>query len=440
MLSLKVFQKKAEWTNWAGNVKASPHYSYSPKNVSDVQEIIDSCRIRGQSLRVTGAAHSFSPIACPDNETMSLDHLSGLISYDSMAMEARLRAGTYLYDAVIQLGSVGMAFENMGDIQEQTIAGAVSTGTHGTGISLGSLSSQVVEWTWVDGYGQLRNHRRANDDLSKALSLSLGLLGVLVDVTIRTVPLYSLRAESCRYSYDDALTDWQDDVQTNRHLEWFYFPGTNTAQVKKTNIVPLVKQTRQSKAVDLVKNGLIETVAFKAISEICRVKPRMSRKMTAFSAKNVPIGIKEGIYYETLPSPRLVKFTEVEYAIPFNRFKECIEEIHTFLNAHPFYVHFPIECRTTTGEDAFLSPTQNEDSVFLAFHMYKGMDDGPFFKWVHKLMAGYGGRPHFGKKNDLTHGKLNRLYPNLHRFMDVRETNDPNGTFMNAYTRKLFMS
>ncbi|WP_438310529.1 D-arabinono-1,4-lactone oxidase [Sporosarcina sp. FA9] len=155
--------------------------------------------------------------------------------------------------------------------------------------------------------------------------------------------------------------------------------------------------------------------------------------------KNVPIGIKEGIHYETLSSPRLVKFTEVEYAIPFNRFKECIEEIHTFLNTHPFYVHFPIECRTTTGEDDFLSPTQNEDSVFLAFHMYKGMDDGSLFKWVHKLMAKYEGRPHFGKKNDLTHEKLKNLYPNLHRFMDIRETYVPNGTFKSAYTQKLFL-
>lgn len=439
MLSLNVPKKEVKWTNWAGNVTTAPDYFHYPKSISDIQEVVDSCRIRETSLRVIGASHSFSPVAKPDSDAMSLDNLSGLISYDSDAMEARLWAGTYLYKAAPLLESVGMAFENMGDIQEQTIAGAVSTGTHGTGIELGSFSDQVVAWTWIDGKGELRHHRRSDDDLSKALSLSLGLLGVLVDVTIRTVPLYSLQVTSYRNTYEEALGNWDIGLQKNRHMEWFYFPGTNTIQVKETNIVPLVRQTARSKAVDFVKTGLVETAAFKVISEICRVHPPMSRKMSAFSAKSVPIGSKEGIYHEILPSPRLVRFTETEYAIPLHRFGECIEEIHHFFRAHPFYVHFPIECRVTAGEDAFLSPTQGQETAFLAFHMYKGMDDGPFFKWVHKLMEKYNGRPHFGKMNDLTHDKLYKLYPNMDRFLAMREQSDPNQIFMSNYLKQLFL-
>ncbi|KAA0965732.1 FAD-binding protein [Sporosarcina sp. ANT_H38] len=435
---MSVPKKRVKWTNWSRNVKAAPDYYHFPKSVSDIQDVVNSCRIRGVSLRVTGAAHSFSPIAKPESDAMSLDNLRGLISYDSEAMEVRLWGGTYLHEAAPILAAIGLGFENMGDIQEQTIAGAVSTGTHGTGIALGSLSSQVVAWTWVDGKGEIQYHRRSQDDLSKALSLSLGMLGVLIDVTIKAVPLYSLQMKSYRSTLGNALAEWSSGIRDNRHLEWFYFPGTDTVQVKETNITPLHKQTLQSKTVEFMKNGLIENAGFKVISELCRVKPSMSRMLTTISAKSVPNGSKRGMYYEVFPSPRLVKFIETEYAIPLHAFEACIEEIHGFLRAHPFYVHFPIECRVTAGENAFLSPTQGEETAFLAFHMYKGMDAGPYFKWVHMLMEKYNGRPHFGKVNDLTNEKMRQLYPNLQRFMEIRQQYDPKSVFMTNYLQSIF--
>ncbi|MBO0600177.1 FAD-binding protein [Sporosarcina sp. E16_3] len=438
MFSMNAPKKRMKWANWSGNVKATPDCYHFPKSASDIQDVVNSCRIRGVSLRVTGAAHSFSPIAKPESDAMSVDNLRGLISYDSEAMEARLWGGTYLHEAASILAAIGMGFENMGDIQEQTIAGAVSTGTHGTGIALGSLSSQVVAWTKVDGKGDIQHHRRSQDDLSKALSLSLGMLGVLLDVTIKTIPLYSLQMMSYRSTVGEALAEWSSGIYDNRHIEWFYFPGTDTVQVKKTNITPIHKQTLQSKTVEFMKNGLIENAGFKVISELCRVKPSMSRMLTTISAKSVPNGSKRGMYYEVFPSPRLVKFTETEYAIPLHTFETCIEEVHDFLRAHPFYVHFPIECRVTAGENAFLSPTQGEETVFLAFHMYKGMDAEPYFKWVHKLMEKYNGRPHFGKVNDLTNEKMRKLYPNLQRFMEIRQQYDPNRVFMTNYLQSIF--
>ena len=433
-------QKKSEgWTNWARNLKATPTYFHVPNTVQEIKGIVDSCRVRGTSLRVTGAGHSFSAVAQPENETLSLENLRGLISYDAKTMEARMWAGTYLHEAAALLATIGMAFENMGDGQEQTIAGAISTGTHGTGLTLGSLSNQIIAWTWIDGQGNLQHHRRGDDDLSKALSLSLGLLGVLVDVTIQTIPLYSLRVERTKETFNDALSKWTVDLENNLHMEWFYFPGTDTVQVNRTNPIPYVRQSRKSKAVERVKNGLIETAALKVISEACRMNPRLSRKMTAISAQSVPSGVKEGIYHEVLPSPRLVKFTETEYALPLGNFETVIEEIHHFLHAHPFYVHFPIACRVTAGEDAFLSPTQGQETVFLAFHMYKGMDDGPYFKWVHNLMEKYDGRPHFGKLNDLTSEKVKLLYPEVNRFLEIRKQYDPFGIFMSRYMKRLFM-
>jgi len=432
--------KTVEWSNWAGNVKATPTYYHQPKSIQDIQDIVDSCRIREVPLRVTGAAHSFSPIAQPEDDTLSLQNFRGLISYDEELMEARVWAGTYLHEAVSILGKIGMAFENLGDIQEQSIAGAICTGTHGTGINLGSLSNQIIAWTWVDGTGKVNHHRRADDDLSKALSLSLGLMGIIIDVTIKTVPLYSLKVVSARQSFNDALEAWSTDIINYRHIEWFYFPGTDIVQVKKSSIIPFIKQGKKSKTSEYINDNVVETLAFKLISEACAFKPRLTREMTKFSAKNVPLGTKKGMYYEVLASKRKVRFTETEYAIPLNQFEIVIKEIHQFLMAHPFYVHFPIECRVTAGEDSFLSPTQGERTAYIAFHMYNRIDEGPYFKWVHNLMARYGGRPHFGKMNELTYEKMHEIYPNVEKFMAIRKKYDPNQVFMGPYFQALFMN
>lgn len=429
--------RNVTWSNWSGNVHAKPDIFHYPSTIQEVQQIVDSCRIRRKTLKVIGAGHSFSAVAKPDDEALSLYEMRGLLSVDLPAMEATFWAGTYLYEAAPLLASVGMAFENMGDIQQQTIAGAISTGTHGTGIRFASLSDQVVAWTWVDGNGQVRHHRRGDDDLSKALSVSLGLLGVLVKVTIRTVPLYSLTVKNERKPFQQAKEEWSTELLEQRHLEWFYFPGSDTVQVKTMNETPLTKQHWRSKSMDFVKEGIIETVGFKVMSEMVRLKPRLAKKMTHIAASAIPNGTKSGYYHEILPTPRLVRFTECEYGIPLARFQPCMEEMHKFLKAHPFYVHFPIECRVTAGEHGMLSPTQGEPSAFLAFHMYKGMDDDPYFQWVEALMEKYGGRPHFGKMNKLDGEKTKALYPKIERFHEIRKKLDPKDVFLTQYMRNL---
>lgn len=427
------------WNNWAGNVHAQPEHFHFPESVREIQQIIDSCRIRGKTLKVIGAGHSFSAVAKPDDEALSLHRMRGLVSVDRSSMEATFWAGTYLYEAAPLLASADMAFENMGDIQQQTIAGAISTGTHGTGIRFASLSNQVVAWTWVDGNGEVRHHRRDDDDLSNALSISLGLLGVLVKVTIRTVPLYSLTVTNERKPFQQAMAEWSTGLTEHRHLEWFYFPGSDSIQVKTMNETTLKKQHWHSKSMDFVKDGIIETVGFKLMSEIVRLKPKLSRKMTHFAASAIPTGTKSGYYHEILPTPRLVRFTECEYAIPLSSFKTCMEEMHGFLKAHPFYVHFPIECRVTAGEKGMLSPTQGVPSAFIAFHMYKGMDDVPYFKWVDALMKKYDGRPHFGKMNKLHGEETKALYPQLGRFLEIRKQFDPADVFMTHYMQNLLL-
>ena len=439
MFSVDKWKDAGKWTNWAGNMISYPGEMYLPRSIEEVGSIVKRAREKKKTIRVTGAAHSFSAVAMPEHIALSLHELRGLIHLDKDKQEATLWAGTYLYEIGPLLADYGFALINMGDIQEQTIAGAVSTGTHGTGVTLGSLSSTVMRWGFVDGTGEYREHKRGEDAVSEALHVSLGMLGVLVKVTLKVMPLYSLHYVGTREQLSNGLTKFAADIRRNRHVEWFYFPGCETIQVKRMNAVAPVFQSEWSKRVETLKLQIVENGAFYAVSELCKWKPSLSGTISKLSAASVVEGEKTGISYEIYPSPRSVKFQESEYAIPLTQFEACMEEIHETFTSGAFNVHFPLECRTTAGEAGYLSPTQGEESAFIAFHMYKGMSEEPYFKWVHTLMMKYNGRPHWGKQNYLTAGYVRELYPNVEEFLAIRAQYDPDEVFLTNYLKKLFV-
>ena len=439
MFSVDKWKNGGKWTNWAGNMISYPGEMCLPRSIEEVVAIVKRAREKKKTIRVTGAAHSFSAVAMPEHIALSLHEMRGLIQIDKEKQEATLWAGTYLYEIGPLLAKHGFALINMGDIQEQTIAGAVSTGTHGTGVTLGSLSSAVRRWGFVDGTGEYREHTRREDALSEALHLSLGMLGVLVQVTVKVIPLYSLHYVGTREPLAKSLTTFAEDIRRHRHVEWFYFPGSETIQVKRMNAVAPVYQSEWSKRIETMKLQIVENRAFFAASELCKWKPSLSNTISKLSAASVVEGEKTGISYEIYPSPRSVKFQESEYAIPLAQFEACMEEIHATFTSGLFNVHFPLECRTTAGEAGYLSPTQGVESAFIAFHMYKGMQEEPYFKWVHTMMKKYNGRPHWGKQNHLTAEYVHELYPNVEVFLAVRTQYDPNDVFLTNYLKKLLV-
>ncbi|MFM9533411.1 D-arabinono-1,4-lactone oxidase [Lysinibacillus sp. IITD104] len=439
MFSIENWRNGEKWTNWAGNVISYPSEMYLPHSIDEVSAIVKHACQSGKTIRVTGAAHSFSAVAMPEHIAISLHNLRGLIAVNEERQEATLWAGTYLYEIGPMLAKHGFALINMGDIQEQTIAGAVSTGTHGTGVTLGSLSSAVEAWGFVDGTGTYQEHRRGMDDLSEALHVSLGMLGVLVKVTIKVMPLYGLHYIGARETLTNGLSLFAEDIRQHRHVEWFYFPGSETIQVKRMNAVAPVFQSEWNKRIETLKLQIVENGAFFAMSELCKWKPRLSGAMSKIAAANVVESEKVGISYEIYPSPRSVKFQESEYAIPLSQFEACLEEIHATFKKGTFNVHFPLECRTTAGEAGFLSPTQGRESAFIAFHMYKGMAEEPYFKWVHTLMQKYEGRPHWGKQHHLTAQMVHALYPEVEKFLSIRHQYDPEQVFFTGYLKKLFL-
>lgn len=439
MLSVEKMMKGKQWSNWAGNVTAKFEHFFTPNSLGELQTIVVRASRENKRIRVIGASHSFSPVAQPEDILISLHELRGLVEVNPDTQEATFWAGTYLYEIGPSLKEYHLALENMGDIQEQTIAGAISTGTHGTGIRLGSVSSQVVKWEWIDGLGHVHIHeRKDHDDLSDALHVSLGLLGVFVKITIKAIPLYSLQVKTFRSTLSEGLTNWEEAIEKLRHLEWFWFPGTDLIQVKEMEAIPPIPQPKFQKTYSKLSKQVIENNAFYLISEICRRNPRKTAWASRFSAKSIPSRTEVGYSYEMFASPRQVKFYEMEYAIPVSHFANCVKELETGLSKHSFHVHFPIECRFVKGETGFLSPNYEQDSAYFAFHMYKGMPYEDYFSWVREVMEKYKGRPHWGKMNNLTYEKARKLYPKWDSFQALREIFDPNGMFLNTYLTRVF--
>lgn len=435
MFSIKKM-RQGRFENWAGNVKIAGCTPHEPDTIEEICTLISQISEKHEMIRTVGAAHSFSPVAKPEQHLLSLHHMRGLLDVDAATQQATFWGGTYLYEVGPTLARYGLALENMGDIAEQTIAGAISTGTHGTGLKLTSLSNQVVKWGFIDGQGKLQEVTRGSDTLSQSLHLSLGLLGVIVYVTFQAVPLYALQYVSRHVDVTDTLKNAHLIAQAHRHAEWFYFPGQKKMQLKTMRQVEPSNQS--GSYLQHQMDQFIENTLFQALSTTCKWYPKATKWVSELAANAVPNGRKRGLSYEIFPSKRQVRFVEIEYAVAIEQMTAVLEEIHFVLKSYPFAVHFPIEIRVAKGESGFLSPTQGQDTAYFAFHMYQGMDEEPYFKWVHTLMKKYKGRPHFGKINDLDYEQLQQNYSQLPLFLEERQKADPQGVFLTPYFRELF--
>lgn len=443
MFSLSQWTGSADWRNWTGYVSAIPEQKLAPQSIEELQNIVKTAVKEHKRIRVTGAAHSFSGCARPEEIAVTLHHLRGIDKVNQEAKEVTLFAGTYLHEIGDMLREHGFALENMGDIQNQSLAGSICTGTHGTGITLGSVSSQVVEWEWIDGNGELHHHRRAedagSDDLGNALHISLGMLGIFTRLTLKVVDLYGLREECAVFSFDKGLAQFHDATHAHRHMEWFLFPGTNKLQQKTLTVIDPKPMSKLQKFKDGIESKVVLNGAFYLISEYARFNPKHTKRVSQLSANNIPNTVREGYSYEVFPKPRGVVFNETEYFIKMSDFERCISEINEALLDDTMGSHFPIEVRAHKSEGGFLSPTQGVDSVALSFHVYKGIDSEPFFDWVKQQMQKWQGRPHWGKVNKLSHQELVELYPDLPKFLALRQQYDPHNVFMNRWLDEKFL-
>ena len=268
MFSINKWRNGQKWTNWSKSFVSYPSQFYAPSSIEEVCKIVKDHALLKRTIRVTGAAHSFSPVALPEQSALSLHNMRGLISVDKENQTATFWAGTYLYEVGPLLAQFGLALSNMGDIQQQTLAGAISTGTHGTGLAFGSFSSMVTRWGFVNGAGEYIEHERGEEPLSESLHVSVGMLGILVKVTIKVVPLYSLAYISERSNFYSEVAMFQQTIREHRNVEWFYFPGSEHIQVKRMEAVAPVNQPKFDKYIDQLKIQTLENGVFYVASEL----------------------------------------------------------------------------------------------------------------------------------------------------------------------------
>jgi FAD-linked oxidoreductase len=431
---VEVDMKHTGWQNWSGSVRCNPATVASPRNVEELAQIVGDCGRTGRRLRVAGSGHSFTPLVETDDIVVSLKHLTGLDESVGPARDrATALAGTRLKELGQALFDHSLAMENLGDIDEQSISGAISTGTHGTGIKFGSIATQVIGLDLVTVDGKVVEcSEESNPELFKAAQVSLGALGVIARVTLRVQPSYRLRRQSRRALVADCLANVEKHKQENRNFEFFWFPYSGYCQAKFLNQTtePPTRVNRWSR--------LMENRIFLALSEWCRIMPRMCRPISRFSAWSIPTVTEVNYSQLVYPTPRLVRFQEMEYNLPAAHFLDAMSEIRDSIERSRFAVHFPIECRFVQADDIWLSPATGRDSCYIAVHMYRGMPYQEYFAAMESIFQKYEGRPHWGKMHTMTAAQLRQAYPRWDDFLRLRGELDPRRILLNPYLERLF--
>ena len=382
-----------------------------------------------------GGGHSFTELAATSGTLLRLDRFHGLEEARPQEGEAWVRGGTRLRELNAALAARGLALENLGDIDRQTIAGAVSTGTHGTGAGLGSLSTQVTALTLVTAAGEIVECSEPDQPgVFRSAQVSLGALGVLARMRLRVMAAYRLRGVRRRVPLEACLEGLDRERAAHRHFEFYWFPYADTVQTKAFDPSPEPEQGRLARWID---EWLAENLGFGTLCRACRVWPALSRRVCRLSAR------LQGEGRDVLDSPRafctrrLVRFQEMEYGLPQERVAEVFLEVREWIARHRPRVCFPLECRFVKGDAIPLSPAYGRESAFVAVHAYRGMEFRGYFDGVEAIFRNHQGRPHWGKLHTATAAELRRLYPRWDEFQAVRARLDPRRVFGSPYLERV---
>jgi L-gulonolactone oxidase len=461
------------WRNWAGDQRCRPAAIERPASIAEIAAALERAAARGERVRVVGSGHSFSDIALTDGRLLTLERMARVLDVDRDTGLVRVQAGITIRELGARLAEHGLALENLGDIDVQSIAGAISTATHGTGARLGNIPSQVAALTLVladgstlecsagDGTPVAEGTRVAegtlagappaqaaapgaecDGDLFRAARVGLGALGVIAEVTLRCVPAFRLDGVDRPAPLQETLERFDELSRANDHFEFYVFPHAATALTRTNNRTAEPARPR-GRAATYANDILLTNHAFELCCRLGRRLPaqipRINRLVTRLAGATHRVDRSDRIF----ASPRLVRFTEMEYALPRERTVEAVRRVLELVErggpggGPRFAVPFPIEVRTAAADDALISTATGRESGFVAVHMYRGMAFEPYFRAVEAVMDELGGRPHWGKRHFQTAATLRGRYPDWDRFQAVRRRLDPDGRFANAYVERV---
>lgn len=406
-----------------------------PTSTDEVATVVREAAEAGERVKVIGGAHSFTDIAMTDGHLLSLDTMNRVLRVDGL--DVTVQAGIRLFDLNDELATRGLAMPNLGDIDKQSIAGAIGTATHGTGARLGNIATTIVGMEIVTGDGSVvRTDEHHDPDLLRVARVGLGALGIVTQVTIRCVPAFSLHAVETVEVLADVLSDFEAVMHGTDHVEFFWMPGARRCQVKRNSRTDRPVEP-QSKLAYVRDKWIAENLAFGTVCRVGRrfpkAAPTIAKLVTSAAGDRELIDRSDRIF----ASPRHVRFVEMEYGIPLDAVPEAMDRIRSLVGSLPFPPLFPIEVRTSAADDIPLSTASGRASGWIAVHQYVGTPYESYFQGVESIMNDYAGRPHWGKLHFQTASTLVDRYPQWDQFQQVRTRLDPTGTFANAYTDRV---
>ncbi|HEX3591841.1 MAG TPA: D-arabinono-1,4-lactone oxidase [Pseudonocardiaceae bacterium] len=427
------------WRNWAGTAAARPDRWRRPTGPDQIAQVLKEAERDRLPVRVVGAGHSFTAAAATDGVAIDMSYRTGIVSADVSTGLVTVEAGTTLRELNAALDGLGLAMTNLGDIDAQTVAGAISTGTHGTGAAYGGIATQVEGLELVLADGTLAACSPSErPDLFAAARIGLGVLGVLYRVTLRCEPAFVLAADERPEPIDELLDGFDDLVAAHDHVEFHWFPYGRKALVKRNDRLPAGTEPKPlSPLRHYIEYELLENTTLAGLSRLGRAVPRLVRPLHRTVDAVLSARTYSDRSHRVFVSSREVRFVESEYALPRAALCDVLRELRAEIPKLADPVMFPLEVRVAAADDVWLSTAYQRDSAYIAVHQYQGMPYRRYFDLFESIVAEVGGRPHWGKLHSLDAERLAALYPRFADFRRVRGEVDPAGRFDNAYTARV---
>jgi len=425
-------QQTTRWSNWAGNQQTGTVLLSKPQTESELQQVVQSAQASGRRVKAVGSGHSFTAIAVSEEVLVDLSNYDEIVAIDKINQTVTVQSGIQLSKLNQALYENSLAMQNLGDIAYQTIAGAISTSTHGTGAKFTGIANQVVALRIVLADSSIVDcSANVNAQLFSCARVGLGALGLISTVTLKVVPAFNLAVIEEPMRVDDVLQNLDMHADSNDHFEFFWVPHTGWALTKRNNRnnLPIEPMSKMS---HWYSKTLMENYAFGAVCMLGRARPSLIPKL----AKALPSSGRNEFSdasHKVFASKRIIKFYEMEYAIPREACAEALNRVRRMVKDSGFFLNFPVEVRFTAPDEIPLSTASNRESAYIAVHVYKGMNYVPYFTEVESIMNSYQGRPHWGKLHFQSAATLASRYPQWDVFQAVRNQVDPKRMFSNQY-------
>lgn len=429
--------KNGTWRNWGGNVAARPAREVAPASVEELSDALRKAAEGGLKVKAVGSGHSFTSIAATDGVLIRPHLLTGIRSIDREAGTVTVEAGTPLKRLNMALAREGLSLTNMGDIMEQTVSGATSTGTHGTGRESGSIAAQIkgLELVTADG-SVLTCSEKENPEVFAAARIGLGALGIVTAITFAVEPLFLLTAREAPMPFDKVVAEFDQLWAENEHFEFYWFPHTGSTNTKRNNRSAGPEQP-VGRLAGWFEDEFLSNGVFQVAQWVGRAVPATVPAIAQISSKALSARTYTDIPYKVFTSPRRVRFMEMEYAVPRAAVTDVLRELKAMIDRSALRVSFPVEVRTAPADDITLSTASGRDSAYIAVHMVKGTPYQAYFTAAERIFTAYEGRPHWGKVHTRDAEYFAQVYPRFGEFTALRDRLDPDRRFQNDYLRRV---